>query len=849
MKRLTMSILVLILLCALSGTAYAAPEESTEETVEETVHVCSYDIFDHRVVAPTCNTTGIDRYRCVCGNTIDVEVPKLEHQWEAEYTMLEPTCTDAGKIVHRCPVCGTIEQTGTIPALGHDFQWKWYELDGNANAYKQLTCTRCGTRQGNPVYSTFTVTYVTKDQDTNAVLETSTTVVDYGTKVRGADLGKEDVVYEGRTYVYSNETIAEVHSDTTVYRLMRKRDYTVMFSSNGGDGTMPDIVFQYGKEDYIPENTFTRTGYTFKGWSKSPSGIVSYRDKELVHDLISRTVEPNRITLYTVWEANKYKVSFDVGEGIPVTPITVTYGQPYGTLPVPVWEGMTFAYWEYSEEIGEDDWSYTTIESTTIVWLTGDHTITARWNADTIKVTFVSPSKTQSMDVNAYSQVSPPFQPEETGMIFKHWSTTEDGPAFDFSAKMVRDTVLYAVFDKKTITINLQGVGSVERKYPDQIGDLPDWTSPGKVFDGWYYDADLTQPVNPTDKVKVEDFTLYPKYHDGSYTLTLTGYSNTWTMKYGDIIPTLPTPTKANSKFLYWSYKNEPVKAGESYRWSEDVKLTQVWEQKVCTVIYPDGVIREIQSGKTLGTLPTAPSKLGQSFVGYVDQFDNFVTSSTVVQQDMSIFYKYDNNNITLTLVDDTWNTKLAHDAGVQFTDLPTRSKTGYTFKGWSLSKGGVLSNGPVYQDTTLYAIYSADEQDVYLADLDRHLQRKTDSSIGSLPEAYKEGSEFLYWTYNGTEVTADTKVLAGGMTLYAKFEAVIIDVEDTVEVRFWSDGVKINTIDMPRNDTLNDPGTPALATVDSRIFMYWAERDGSATKYEFGQRVTHDLDLYAQWN
>ena len=105
-------------------------------------------------------------------------------------------------------------------------------------------------------------------------------MVDYSTKVRGADLGKEDVVYEGRTYVYSNETIAEVHSDTTVYRLMRKRDYTVMFSGNGGDGTMPDIVFQYGKEDYIPENIFTRTGYTFKGWSKSPSGTVSYRDKE-----------------------------------------------------------------------------------------------------------------------------------------------------------------------------------------------------------------------------------------------------------------------------------------------------------------------------------------------------------------------------------------------------------------------------------------------------------------------------------------------------------------------------------------------------------------------------------------
>lgn len=770
------------------------------------------------------------------------------HNWAPEYTMLEPTCTTEGQIVRRCSGCGAIEQVGTKPALGHDFVWKWYELDGNANAYKQLTCTRCGIRQGQPVYSTHTVTYITKDQDTDAVLATTTAVVDYGTKVRGADLGKEDTVYGGRTYVYSNETVAEVHGNTTVYRLMRKRDYTVAFNPNGGEGTLPDIVLQYGQEDYLPDNTFTRVGYTFKGWSKTQTGAVLHKDKELVHDVIERSVEPNRVTLYAVWEANKYMVSFDVGEGVPVTPITVTYGQPYGKLPVPSCDGMTFSYWEYAEDLGEDNWKYTTIDSTTIVWLTSDHTVTARWNADTINVSFVSPSKTQSMEVNSYNQISPPFQPDEKGMIFKYWSTTADGPAFDFSAKLTSDTVFYAVFDKKTININLHGAGTVQRKYPDQIGTLPDPTSPGKVFDGWYYDVELTQPVNITDKVRTEDFTLYPKYHDGSYTLTLTGYTDTWTVKYGESLPTLPTPTKSNSNFLYWSYKNEPVKNGETYRWSEDVKLTQVWEQRVCKVIYPDGTIKDIESGKTIGSLPTAPPKLGQSFVGYIDQFGNAVTKSTIVQQDMSVYYKYENNNITLTLEDADWSTKIAYDAGVQFTNLPTRSKPGYTFRGWSLSKGGVISNGPVYQDTTLYAVYSADEQDIYLADLNRHLQRKTDTSIGSLPEAYRDGNEFVCWLYNGAEVASDTKVSAGGMTLYAKFKPYSVDKKDTIEVRFWSDGVKINTIDLPRNDILNDPGRPALANVDSRAFMYWSERDGSSTKYEFGRRITQDLDLYAQW-
>ena len=485
MRKLLNIFFIVLLSAAFCFTAYAAPEESTEGTE----HVHSYDILDHHVALPTCNSPGIDRYRCECGDTVDVDVPKLEHQWEPEYTMLEPTCTDEGKIVHRCPVCGTIEQTGNIPALGHNFEWKWYELDDNANAYKQLTCTRCGTRQGDPVYSTFTVTYITKDQDTDAILETTTKVVDYGTKVRGADLGKEDEVYDGRTYIYSNETIAEVHSDTTILRLMRKRDYTVVFESNGGEGSMPGVVFWYGREDYLPDNVFTRTGYTFKGWSKTPTGSATYKDKELVHDLITRKVEPNKVILYAVWEANKYKVSFEVGEGLPITPVTVTYGQPYGTLPVPVWEGMTFSHWEYTEEVGEDDWRYTPIESTTIVWLTSDHTITARWNADTIKVTFVSPSKTQTMEVNSHNQISPPFQAQEEGMIFKHWSTSENGPAFDFSAKLVRDTVFYAVFDSKVVTINLQGVGSVQRNYPQQIGELPDWVSPGKVFDGWYYDV------------------------------------------------------------------------------------------------------------------------------------------------------------------------------------------------------------------------------------------------------------------------------------------------------------------------------------------------------------------------
>lgn len=67
------------------------------------------------------------------------------------------------------------------------------------------------------------------------------------------------------------------------------------------------------------------------------------------------------------------------------------------------------------------------------------------------------------------------------------------------------------------------------------------------------------------------------------------------------------------------------------------------------------------------------------------------------------------------------------------------------------------------------------------------------------------------------------------------------------MEIRYWSDGVKINTVDLPKGDVLLFPGPPALKSVDGRGFSHWSEREeGSA--YTFGQRVSEDLDLYAVW-
>lgn len=76
--------------------------------------------------------------------------------------------------------------------------------------------------------------------------------------------------------------------------------YSISFNANGGTGTMTDLSMVYGKEQNLSKNTFTKDGYTFKGWATTPNGAVVYQDQQAVKDLTNE--EKATITLYAVWE-------------------------------------------------------------------------------------------------------------------------------------------------------------------------------------------------------------------------------------------------------------------------------------------------------------------------------------------------------------------------------------------------------------------------------------------------------------------------------------------------------------------------------------------------------------------
>ena len=77
---------------------------------------------------------------------------------------------------------------------------------------------------------------------------------------------------------------------------------------------MANESFVYGTPKALTICTFTRTGYTFVGWSKSSSSTTStYDDGQSVSDLT--TTSGGTVNLYAVWQANAYTVKFNKNGG------------------------------------------------------------------------------------------------------------------------------------------------------------------------------------------------------------------------------------------------------------------------------------------------------------------------------------------------------------------------------------------------------------------------------------------------------------------------------------------------------------------------------------------------------
>lgn len=128
-----------------------------------------------------------------------------------------------------------------------------------------------------------------------------------------------DVLYTDTEKV-SNLT-SDVDGSVTLYAVWTPNEFIVKFDANTGTGSMADAVVAYDSGAELPVCGFTKTGYTFTGWSLTADGTTLITKEE--YDNL-RTENGDEVTLYAVWSENTYTLSFDknggTGENIPATP-------------------------------------------------------------------------------------------------------------------------------------------------------------------------------------------------------------------------------------------------------------------------------------------------------------------------------------------------------------------------------------------------------------------------------------------------------------------------------------------------------------------------------------------------
>ena len=121
-------------------------------------------------------------------------------------------------------------------------------------------------------------------------------------------------------------------------RIANAWDVTYQPGTYGTGDAVTDIKF-YNDILTLKGKLFTRTGHTQVGWATVDGG-------EKVYGLDDVYTKNEALTLYPVWNTNKYTITFDTNGGSEIAPITQDYGTAITAPADPTREGYTFIGWD-----------------------------------------------------------------------------------------------------------------------------------------------------------------------------------------------------------------------------------------------------------------------------------------------------------------------------------------------------------------------------------------------------------------------------------------------------------------------------------------------------------------------
>ena len=308
--------------------------------------------------------------------------------------------------------------------------------------------------------------------------------------------------------------------DLTLYAKWEQSTYTVIFDANGGTGEMDNQSIKVGVSTKLNANNFSKTGYTFSGWSTEQNGTKKYNNQASVTDLATAG---KTYTLYAVWKANEYTVTYKSSSAYnsETETQTITYGIPWTTYPADTFSktGQTIDSWN-TRSTGTGGTKYdVSKEYSTYQNLT----LYAQWKAKTYTLSYDAnggnnPPGDQTWTYGSSTNITISSQkPTREGYTFQGWAESANATSVAHnpgakisSTKWASDTTLYAVWTANTYTVIFDangGTGEMDNQpfTYDKAQNLftNEFTKAGFIFKGWTDSNDNTY----SDKASVINLT------------------------------------------------------------------------------------------------------------------------------------------------------------------------------------------------------------------------------------------------------------------------------------------------------------------------------------------------------
>ena len=239
-------------------------------------------------------TSNINVNRCTLSNNIftcdkptttniekDTWYQSSSNQITSNQINISYTTTGKAKVTAR-----TVDKSNNYSESTKDFTINKYTITFNKG-----TADKIGGEASNIIKSCYAISGQSCSITSPTIEKTGYTIIGWNTNKNAT------------TSTWDINTSKSISSSATYYPILKVNIYTITYNANGGSGGPSSQSYKYAPNGniYLSSDRPSKTGYTFMGWSESPSATsASYSPGQWWG-----THNANNYTLYAVWKKNQ----------------------------------------------------------------------------------------------------------------------------------------------------------------------------------------------------------------------------------------------------------------------------------------------------------------------------------------------------------------------------------------------------------------------------------------------------------------------------------------------------------------------------------------------------------------